>query len=211
MQKVGGSMQEVVMEHGAMWSGDVSKAGAIPGASELSGLGLPLVEGALAPQFSLPNADMETFELEAALAGKVVVLHFYPRNAMPSSTRQAISFSDHDMDFARFNAVVVGISLDECLAHADFRDEHGIAMELLSDVDGEVCRRYGVWQERVVDGVARPTVVRSTFVIGNDGLLRLADYNVDVRSNHTAKLLELLKSISVGSQNGNRQEHSGHA
>lgn len=199
------------MEHGAMWSGDVSKAGAIPVGGEVGVPGGALVAGSMAPRFSLPDADMETFDLDAVLAQKVVVLHFYPRNAMPSSTRQAISFSDHDVEFSRLNAVVVGVSLDDCLAHADFRDEHGIAMELLSDVEGEVCRRYGVWQDRVVEGVSRPTVVRSTFVIGNDGLVRLADYNVDVRSDHTAKVLELLKSISVGSQNGNRQEHSGHA
>lgn len=199
------------MEHRAVWSGEAALKGVLP-AAEGGGEGAVLLaEGSVAPYFSLPDADMEIFSLESALADRIVILHFYPRDAMPSSIRQAISFSDHDQDFERLGALVVGISMDDCLAHADFRDEHGVAMELLADPDGEVCRRYGVWQDRLMNGLNRPTVLRSTFVIGNDGLVLLADYNVDIRSDHTARLLGLLKSTSAGSKNGNRQEHGGHA
>jgi peroxiredoxin Q/BCP len=210
MQKVGAE-RESGMEHRAVWSGEAIIAGAMPVGDSVCDPSPLLAEGSVAPFFSLPTPDMDTFSLESALAEKVVILYFYPRDAMPSSIRQTISFSDHDQDFERLGAVVVGISMDDCMAHADFRDEHGIAIELLADPEGEVCRRYGVWQERLVNGMNRPTVLRSTFVIGNDGLVLLADYNIDVRSDHTARLLELLKSTSAGSKNGNRQERGGHA
>jgi thioredoxin-dependent peroxiredoxin len=184
------------------WPGD-NVSGGVSRAQSL------LASGNTAPIFCLPNAEMEYFDLSEVLHRKIVVLHFYPRDAMPSSLKQAIDFSEHDQDFAKCGAVVVGVSLDECLTHADFRDENGIAMELLSDPDGEVCRLYGVWQDRFLDGVVRPAVHRSTFVIGSDGVLLLADYNVDLRD-HTVKLLELLKSLP-GRKNGNHQEHRRHA
>jgi peroxiredoxin Q/BCP len=168
-----------------------------------------LASGSPAPIFCLPDADMEVFDLGAALQKKMVVLHFYPRDVMPSSLKQAIAFSDHDGDFARYGAMVVGVSLDECMTHADFRDEHGIAMELLSDPEGEVCRLYHVWQDRMADGVVRPAVHRTTFIIACDGTVLHADYNVDVRD-HTEKVLAQLKTLS-GSKNGNHQEHRRHA
>lgn len=168
-----------------------------------------LASGNPAPNFCLPDADMEVFDLAAALQKNMVVLHFYPRDVMPSSLKQAIAFSEHDRDFARCGAMVVGVSLDECLTHADFRDEHGIAMELLSDPEGEVCRLYHVWQERLADGVVRPAVHRTTFIIGCDGTVLHADYNVDVRD-HTEKVLAQLKTLS-GRSNGNHQEHRRHA
>lgn len=199
------------MERRAIWSGEGTIATGIPVGEDVCDGSQLLAEGSVAPFFSLPDSDMEIFSLEPVLLEKTVVLHFYSRDAMPSSIHQAISFSDHDQAFERFGALVVGVSMDDCMAHADFRDKHGVAMELLSDPEGEVCRQYGVWQDRLVNGMSRPTVLRSTFVIGNDGLLLLADYNVDVRSDHTARLLDLLKSTSVGSKNGNRQEHGGHA
>lgn len=170
---------------------------------------LPLGEGELAPVFCLPDADMGLFDLGEVLQKHAVVLHFYPRNAMPSSRRQAIDFSEREREFARCGAVLVGISLDQCAAHAEFRDENGISMELLSDPDGEVCRLYRVWHDRMADGVTRPTVHRATFIIGRDGRLLHADYNVDL-SEHTDEVLARLKSIS-GSQNGNHQEHRRHA
>lgn len=170
--------------------------------------GEALQAGSRAPAFSLPDADMGLFELENALREHIVVLHFYPRDAMPSSLRQAIAFSERDTEFSRLGVSIVGISLDECLTHADFRDENGLSLDLLSDPDGEVCRLYHVWQERISDGVVRPAVHRSTFVIGRDGKLLHADYNVDVRD-HTEKLLDLLKSLS-GTHNGNHQEHRRH-
>lgn len=155
-----------------------------------------LEAGAKAPLFCLPDADMGLFDLADALQRRLVVLHFYPRDAMPSSRRQAIDFSEHERDFARCGALVVGISLDECMTHADFRDENGISIELLSDPDGEVCRLYHVWQERTTDGVVRQAVNRASFIVGCDGMLLHADYAVDP-AEHTSRLLERLQVLAT--------------
>lgn len=179
------------------------------GAATFAAVAESLEPGLRAPQFALPDADMGLFDLAEALQRRMVVLHFYPRDAMPSSLRQAIEFSEREREFARCGALVAGVSLDECMTHADFRDTNGISMELLSDPDGEVCRLYHVWRDRLADGVVRPTVHRATFIVGCDGSLLHADYNVDLRE-HTDQVLARLKSIS-GSKNGNPQEHRRHA
>ncbi|MDQ7991000.1 MAG: peroxiredoxin [Candidatus Dactylopiibacterium sp.] len=188
--------------------GRLTNSGETP--SRTRGDASPVLEvGGLAPLFCLPDADMALFDLAAALRQRLVVLHFYPRDAMPSSLRQAIDFSEREREFRRHGAQVVCVSLDECMTHAGFRDENGISVELLSDADGEVCRLYRVWQERVADGVTRPAVHRATFIVGGDGKLLHADYNIDTRA-HTDQVLAQLNSIS-GSKNGNPQEHRRHA
>ena len=106
-----------------------------------------LQPGSHAPDFTLPDADMELLKL-SRLKGKTVVLYFYPKDDTPGCTIQAIEFSDLDEEFARYNAVVIGISCDDCMSHADFRDKHGLAVSLLADIDGKVCEKYGVWQEK---------------------------------------------------------------
>lgn len=183
-----------------------------PGSGVESGLAAnpPLLEaGVMAPSFVLPDADMEMFDLRTALRTQIVVLHFYQRDAMPSSIKQAIAFSDRENEFEMCGAKVVNISLDDCLTHADFRDEHGLALTLLSDSDGEVCRQYCVWQDKFADGVVRPAVHRSTFIIGQNGVVLHADHVVDVKD-HAAKILELIKPLS-GRKNGNHKEHRRHA
>ena len=129
-------------------------------------------EGEPAPLFSLPDADMEMFDLASVLGSHHVVLYFYPRDNTPGCTRQAIDFSDHDADFEKEKCIVVGISPDDCMTHADFRDEHGLSVELLSDEEGEVCKLYGVWQSALVNGVMKRNVRRSTFIISADGVLQ---------------------------------------
>lgn len=168
-----------------------------------------LASGLPAPNFCLPDADMEPFDLEAAWHEGIVVLHFFLHDSMPLSLKQAISFSDHEEDFRRCGARVVGVSLDDCLTHAEFRDEHGLAIQLVSDEDGEACRLYHVWQDHKGTSSMRPTVQRATFVVGFDGKLLHADYKVDVRT-HAESLLDFLQTLS-GRKNGNRKEYRRHA
>lgn len=168
------------------------------------------VEGHPAPLFSLPDADMEMFDLASVLGSHHVVLYFYPRDNTPGCTRQAIDFSDHDVDFAKENCVVIGISPDDCLTHADFRDEHGLSVELLSDEDGEVCRLYGVWQSTEADGVVRRGVRRSTFIISCDGVVQHVLHDVTPRG-HAAEVFQLVKQLNSRNLNGNCQEHGRHA
>ncbi len=149
--------------------------------------------GSHAPDFTLPDADMETVKL-SKLKGKAVVLYFYPKDDTPGCTIQAIEFSDLDEEFARLNAIVIGISRDDCMSHANFRDKHGLAVTLLSDIDGKVCEKYGVWQEKEKDGVKRMGILRSTFVIDREGMVRHALYGVSPKG-HAQEILNLVKEL----------------
>ncbi|HOB45236.1 MAG TPA: peroxiredoxin [Zoogloea sp.] len=166
-------------------------------------------EGQPAPLFSLPDADMEMFDLASVLGSHHVVLYFYPRDNTPGCTRQAIDFSDHDADFAQEKCVVVGVSPDDCLTHADFRDQHGLSVELLSDEDGDACRLYGVWQTGQVNGVTKRSVRRSTFIISSDGVLRHVMHDVNPRG-HAAEVFQLVKQLNSRNVNANRQKHGRH-
>ena len=160
--------------------------------------------GDRAPQFALPDADMEMFELADVLRSNHVVLYFYPRANTPGCTRQAADFTDREGDFAALGCVVVGVSPDDCLTLADFRDEHGLSVRLLSDEDSEICRRYGVWRKKEVDGFSKMAVLRSTFVIDRDGVVRHALYDVNPRG-HAAEVLELVRAMDArNTHNGNR-------
>lgn len=151
-------------------------------------------EGQAAPSFSLPDADMESIDVGELIGRKIVVLSFYPKDGSPNCTLQAVEFTDQEADFARLDAVVIGISSDDCLRHAEFRDEHGIAITLLADVDGEAARRYGVWSERELNGVVRGSVQRATFVIDKKGIVRHALHGVNPRG-HAREVLELVRRL----------------
>ena len=153
-----------------------------------------LQPGQTAPAFSLPDADMQAISLSEFKGKRHVVLFFYARDDAPGCTIQAIDFSDHDEQFARHGCIVLGVSPDDCLSHAAFRDKHGLSVNLLSDVEGEVCRKYGVLQKREVDGVKREGVVRSTFVIDKKGVIRHADYGVTPRG-HAAEIYDVVRKL----------------
>lgn len=146
-----------------------------------------------APSFKLPDADMEMVGLKDFI-GKSVILYFYPKDDTPGCTMQAIEFSDLEEEFARASAVVLGISKDDCISHAAFRDKHGLAVRLLSDSEGTVCGKYRVWQEKEKDGVKKMGIVRSTFIIDQRGVLRHAAYGVNPRGN-AADALRLVKTL----------------
>ena len=187
-------------------------SGRVLGAARLESSDSPASpsEGSPAPLFSLPDADMEMFDLASVLGSHHVVLYFYPRDNTPGCTRQAIDFSDHDADFTKEKCIVIGISPDDCLTHADFRDEHGLSVELLADEEGEVCRLYGVWQSEMRDGVMKRGVRRSTFIISSDGVLRHVLHDVNPRG-HAAEVFQLVKQLNSRKLNGNRQKHGRHA
>lgn len=145
-----------------------------------------------APGFNLPDAEMEMVKL-ASFKGKNVVLYFYPKDDTPGCTREAIEFSDLEEDFARLDTVVIGISRDDCLSHASFRDKHGLTVMLLADTEGEVCAKYGVWQEKEKDGVKKMGIVRSTFIIDKAGVLRHALYGINPKG-HAAEIINLIKN-----------------
>ena len=152
-----------------------------------------LQSGVHAPDFTLPDADMEMVKL-SGLKGKKIVLYFYPKDDTPGCTLEAIEFSDLEEEFAANNSLVIGISKDDCMSHADFRDKHGLAVQLLADVEGRVCEKYGVWQEKEKEGVRKMGIVRSTFIIDKSGNIAHAMYGITAKG-HAAEILKLIKEL----------------
>jgi peroxiredoxin Q/BCP len=150
--------------------------------------------GHAAPTFSLPDADMAHTKLADYKGQQHVVLYFYPRDDTPGCTLEAIEFSDMDDEFDKLKTAVLGVSRDDCMSHAAFRDKHGLAVRLLADTEGTVCNKYGVWQEKEKDGVKKMGIVRSTFIIDKNGILRHALYNVTAKG-HAMEVLKLIKAL----------------
>lgn len=155
-----------------------------------------LKEGQVAPLFILPDADMESVDLSAFRGQSNVILFFYPKDGTPSCTIEATDFSDHEDEFLSRSCVVIGISRDDCLKHAEFRDNNGISVRLLSDVDGAVCKKYGVWQAKEVDGAKRFGIARSTFVIDKQGVLRFVMYGANAKG-HALDVLRVVKELKI--------------
>jgi thioredoxin-dependent peroxiredoxin len=151
--------------------------------------------GEPAPGFDLPDADMEVVSLDGFKNRSNVVLYFYPKDDMPGCSMEAIDFSDQQDEFSRFDTVVLGVSMDDCISHGSFRDKHGLAIRLLADVDGEVCGRYGVLHEKERDGRTKVCIQRSTFVIDKRGVLKHVLYGVNPRG-HAGEVLGLLKGMT---------------
>ena len=151
--------------------------------------------GENAPTFTLPDADMETIDLASCLGKKRIVLFFYGKDGTPCCTKEATDFSDHEDDFNEHDCVLFGISRDDCMRHAEFRDKEGIGLALLSDADGKVCKQYGVWQPKEVDGHRKFGIVRSSFIIDRSGIIRYALYNVNYKG-HALDVLRLVKEMN---------------
>jgi len=151
-----------------------------------------LQAGQPAPEFDLPDADMNPVRLVDFRNRRNVVLYFYPKDDTPGCTMEAIDFSELEEDFGALKAVVLGVSMDDCISHGAFRDKHGLSVQLLADVDGEVCRSYGVLHDKEVEGRKKTCILRSTFIIDRKGHLKHALYGVSPRG-HAVEVLGLLK------------------
>ncbi len=152
-----------------------------------------LEAGSDAPDFELADADMQMFSLSDQ-RGKNIVLYFYPKDDTPGCTMEANEFSDHDEEFARYDTIVVGISRDDCISHASFRDKYGLSVQLLADPDGHVCKKYGVLYDKEVDGHKKLAIQRSTFVIDKQRKLRHVMYGVHAHG-HPQEILKLIKDM----------------
>jgi len=168
-----------------------------------------LQPGQNAPEFVLHDADMQAVSL-AEFRGKVVLLYFYPRDGTPGCTLEATDFSDHEDQFGRCDCVILAVSRDDCLTHAEFRDKNGLSIRLLSDPDGEVCGLYDVLQDKEHEGVHRQCIVRSTFVIDRKGVIRHAAYGVNPK-HHASEMLELVRRMKNGKNDKRRPAPSAKA
>lgn len=127
-----------------------------------------LQNGMPAPQFTLPDSGGNLVSLSDFL-GKKVVLYFYPKDNTPGCTRQACAFAAAYGQFMQKNAVVIGISKDGVASHAKFAQKFSLPFILLSDEGLDVIKAYGVWQEKKLYGKVSMGVVRTTFIIDEQG------------------------------------------
>ena len=127
-----------------------------------------LETGMKAPDFSLPDKDGNTIRLSDFL-GKKVVLYFYPKDNTPGCTRQACAFAASYEQFKTQNVVVIGISKDSAASHLKFAQKYDLPFVLLSDPELQAIQAYGVWQEKKLYGKVSMGVVRTTYIIDEQG------------------------------------------
>jgi thioredoxin-dependent peroxiredoxin len=145
-----------------------------------------LSPGDSAPDFTLPTDDGRTVSL-ADLRGRKVIIYFYPAAMTPGCTTQACDFTDSLSSLQAQGYDVLGISPDSPAKLAKFRERDGLTITLLSDADRTVMKAYGAFGEKKLYGRTVEGVIRSTFVVDEDGKLALAQYNVKA-TGHVAKL-----------------------
>ncbi len=124
--------------------------------------------GMKAPEFALSDKDGNTVRLSDFL-GKKVVLYFYPKDNTPGCTRQACAFAAAYEGFKSQNVIVIGISKDGIASHAKFAAKYDLPFVLLSDPELQAIQAYGVWQEKKLYGKVSMGVVRSTYIIDEQG------------------------------------------
>ena len=124
----------------------------------------------VAPDFTLCDADGKSVSLKD-FRGRKVVLYFYPKDNTPGCTRQACAFAGSYSEFAKRNIAVIGISKDSVASHRKFADKYNLPFILLADPELEAVQAYGVWQKKTLYGKVSMGVVRTTFIIDENGMI----------------------------------------
>ena len=136
--------------------------------------------GDKAPRFSLPSDDGTVVTL-SDFKGKKVILYFYPKDLTPGCTQEACDFRDASSVVKKKKAVVLGISKDPVKLHLKFKEKYTLNFPLLSDEGGQVCKAYGVWQNKKFMGRSYMGIVRTTFVISEKGTVEKVFESVKVK------------------------------
>lgn len=150
-----------------------------------------LEAGMKAPSFSLPDQDGVMHTLEE-YKGKKVILYFYPKDNTPGCTKQACGFSELYPQFQEEGAVVLGVSKDSVASHKRFQQKFDLSFTLLADPELECIKAYDVWQEKKLYGKVSMGVVRTTYLINEEGIIEKVIEKVKAGDN-PAQMLELLK------------------
>ncbi len=154
---------------------------------------MTLEVGDAAPAFDLPTDGGANATL-AGLAGRKVVLYFYPKDDTPGCTTEAIAFTALKDDFAAADAVVIGVSKDSVAAHAKFRAKHSLGVDLGSDPNGQVIEAYGAWVEKSMYGRKYMGIDRATVLIDRDGRVAAVWRKVKV-AGHAQAVLEAARKL----------------
>ena len=146
--------------------------------------------GDTAPDFTLSDKDGNPVSL-SDFAGQKVVLYFYPRDNTPGCTRQACAFAFHYAEFQRRGVQVIGVSKDSVASHLKFAEKYNLNFILLADPDRDAIEKYGVWQEKKQYGKVSMGVVRTTYIIDEQGRIQAVMPKVKPDTN-AADILEML-------------------
>ena len=146
--------------------------------------------GTKAPDLELPDQDGKLRTL-SEFRGQKVVLYFYPKDMTPGCTKQACSFGELYPQFQEKGAIVIGVSRDSVASHKKFEEKYGLPFILLSDPERKAVEAYDVWKEKKNYGKVSMGVVRSTYLIDEDGVIIKAFGNVKAADNPTQMLGEL--------------------
>ena len=141
-----------------------------------------LAAGTQAPSFSLPDQNGQTHTLEE-YRGQKVVLYFYPKDNTPGCTKQACAFGELYPQFTEKGAVVLGVSKDSVASHKKFEEKYGLPFTILSDEGLEAIKAYDVWQEKNMYGKKTMGVVRTTYLIDENGVIARAFSKVKAGEN----------------------------
>ena len=152
-----------------------------------------LEAGVKAPEFKLQDKDGNLVSL-SDFKNKKIVLYFYPRDNTPGCTKQACSFRDNYEEFKSKDVVVIGISKDSIKSHTNFAKKHDLPFILLSDPELEAIKAYDVWQEKKLYGKVSMGVVRTTYIIDENGMIEKVYDKVKTDKN-VGEVLEYLGYI----------------
>ncbi len=146
-----------------------------------------------APEFCLKNQD----DIEICmrdLKGKWIILYFYPRDNTPGCTTQACEFTQEVNYFSDLDAIIIGVSADTTKKHRNFIQKHNLGITLLSDESTQMMQEYGVWQMKKNYGKEYMGIVRSTFIINPEGIIKAIFEKVRVKE-HIIKVKNTLEKL----------------
>ena len=146
--------------------------------------------GTKAPAFSLPDQNGTVHTLEE-YKGKKVVLYFYPKDNTSGCSKQACGFAELYPQFTEKGAVILGVSKDSVASHKKFEEKFGLPFTLLSDTELQAIQAYDVWKEKTMCGKTSMGVVRTTYLIDENGMIAKAFGNVKAAENPAKMLKEV--------------------
>lgn len=150
-----------------------------------------LKEGQKAPDFSLEADDGNFYSLES-FKGRKLILYFYPKDNTPGCTTEAVEFTALKNEYEKEGYTLVGVSPDSAASHKKFREKHNLGILLLSDPEKKCAESYGAYGEKKNYGITYKGIIRSTFVIDENGVILKAFKNVKAKG-HADKVLCTLR------------------
>jgi thioredoxin-dependent peroxiredoxin len=146
------------------------------------------------PTLTLPDQNEQSQELAALFGPQGAVVYFYPKDNTPGCTLEAKDFQDLSAEFEKLGVTIIGLSKDSTASHGKFAGKHNLAFPLLSDSEGLACEGFGVWQEKKNYGKTYMGIVRSTFLLDNNGVVLKTWTKVKTKG-HAQKVLEESQKI----------------